>query len=286
MRLDPPPVRTRLSGTTSHVLHSSLLNEPLRIDVSVPLDYDTGTASYPVVYLLDGNWLFPVVSHLVRPMELNAELPPLIVVGIGYHLASDLQREEFERIDDLRFRDLTPTAGAGQWWTAVRGGKALRPGVEPGNASRFLQAIENDVKPLIRAQYRVDPAQQTLAGYSLGGLCVLHALFEQPMWFDSYLAASPALWWDDGVMLKKAAAFAETQRWCGRTVFVSIGAREEDAELASFQMVSNLRWLADQLQKQCPSLRLKSLVLDGETHASAIAPSLLKGLQWSYAANR
>jgi predicted alpha/beta superfamily hydrolase len=276
-----------MSGTASHALRSAIVNECLRIDVSLPLEYETTTRAFPVVYLLDGNWMFPIVSHIVRPSEINKEMPPLIVVGIGYdsaQYAGESRLDEFQRIDDARCRDFAPTPGAPGWWKTVRGGRPLRAGIQPGHAAQFLRAIENEVKPLVREQYRVDPQQETLAGYSLGALCVLLALYERPSLFDRYLAASPALWWDDGVMLRKANAFAGANDDLRKTVFLSVCGREEEGDLAPFRMVSNLRLLSQQLEVHARrSLRLKSLVLEGETHASGIAPSFLKGLQWIHA---
>ena len=38
-------------------------------------------------------------------------------------------------------------------------------------------------------------------GHSLGGLFVLHALYTRPAAFQSYLAASPSLWWSQGAAL-------------------------------------------------------------------------------------
>jgi len=50
----------------------------------------------------------------------------------------------------------------------------------------------------------IDLQRQTLWGHSYGGLAVLHALFTRPGAFSDYAAASPSLWWHDGVIVGEA----------------------------------------------------------------------------------
>ncbi len=65
------------------------------------------------------------------------------------------------------------------------------------------------MRPLLAAQLALDARHQTLWGHSYGGLAVLHALFTRPGMFSDYAAASPSLWWRDGVVLSEADGLAE-----------------------------------------------------------------------------
>jgi len=87
---------TQLGETVS--LRSEILDELRTVYVSLPASYSQSERSYPVLYLMDGNWHFPVVASQVRYLsECGASdiiAPELIVVGI-------------ENVD--RDKDFTPT---------------------------------------------------------------------------------------------------------------------------------------------------------------------------------
>lgn len=70
-----------------------------------------------------------------------------------------------------------------------------------GGAAAFLDVIERRIKPEVERRARIDTRQQALWGHSLGGLFVLNALYTRPAAFQSYLAASPSLWWSQGAAL-------------------------------------------------------------------------------------
>jgi predicted alpha/beta superfamily hydrolase len=60
------------------------------------------------------------------------------------------------------------------------------------------------MRPSVAAVAPIDLQRQTLWGHSYGGLAVLHALFTRPAEFSDYAAASPSLWWRNGVIVGEA----------------------------------------------------------------------------------
>ena len=269
----------RMAGTATHLLRSKRLPQRLRIDVSLPIEYEGTDRRYPVVYLIDGHWFFPIVSHAVRPLELSGELPPFIVVGVGYASEGLSRSGEEERVNLLRFRDLTPTADTSNWYRTVWSGRLDEAGIEPGHAEEFVRLIEREVKPLVHRHYRADSADETLAGFSLGGLFALHVLFRHTHLFHRYVAGSPSLWWGERVMLKIEAEYAEEKRDLKTRLFLSMGALEESGSLASFGMLSNFKVLLETLASRgYSSLNCDSLIFPNETHAMTIAPTFIKGL--------
>ena len=82
---DAPP-----ESTHGHTLASSFVDQDYRIHVAVPLDYEESDRSYPVLYLLDADVLFGLVTDLCRLLPVESavlgtqRVPELIVVGIGY----------------------------------------------------------------------------------------------------------------------------------------------------------------------------------------------------------
>ncbi len=50
-----------------------------------------------------------------------------------------------------------------------------------------------ELRPRIAAACKVDPADQTLMGYSLGGLFTRGVLFHHPETYRTYVAGSPSI---------------------------------------------------------------------------------------------
>lgn len=231
-------------------------------------------AGHPVIYVLDGNAAFPVAAFLARSAagrrEVTGQAPPL-VVGIGYPGADDF---------DVAARRRDYTVGPDT------GGAAL----SEGGAERFLEFIEQELKPLLAARYRLDPGRQALFGHSFGGLFVLHALFTRPASFSTFIASSPSIWWQDKRVLGELPGLL-AQPVMPR-IQISVGALEDDppkgnyspemrAMLASRTMIPEARDLAATLQAQ-PALTGKVVYheLAGEDHGPAWLPAMSRGMQF------
>jgi len=254
------------------------LTQDLTLEVSLPYGYDPAGPAYPVVYLLDGHWYFPIISQALRLIGMDRRVRPVIVAGLRYRRTGRSEPWEEERILALRCRDLTPFAERRDAWLHAAG-SPRGPGIEHAGAERFLCFIEQVVKPAIQQAFRVDPADATLAGFSLGGLCTLYSLFEHPGRFKRYVAGSPALWWGEAALLERALV-AERAEMCGeRRLFLFVGGREEEGSLQPFGMLSHLERLTQILRERpVAGLRWSSAVLEGDDHSTAAAVGLIKGL--------
>lgn len=262
-----------------HVVQTSTIPEKLRLHVALPADSD-GASCYPVVYLLDAHWFFPLAHDMVRLLEEARELPPLVLVGIGYDLPGDSPRGAEERASDLRCRDLTPTPDVTEWWRKAGADRPLGGALETGGGGAFLRVIEEEVKPLMRRLYPCDAQDETLAGFSLGGLFALQVLFQNPACFRRYIAGSPSLWWDNGAIFSIEERYAASHEDLDKTIFLSVGGEEQSGSAAPCAMVSNFKRLEDRLRsRRYPSLKWRAVILDGDTHASAPARTFTQGLQ-------
>jgi uncharacterized protein len=126
----------------------------------------------------------------------------------------------------------------------------------------------------------------TLFGSSMGGLFASVAALERPESFDRYIIASPALWWDDHVLVRTVS---QRPLWRGDAtarVFMAVGALEEGAgipQVDGFRLVSNARDLAQQLQmRSAPGLEVRLQVFTDETHTSVVPIALTRGLRTLY----
>lgn len=240
---------------------------------------------FPVIYLTDANGNFPVVLAAVRRQSLGEAAA--LVVGIGY--PSDDRREQSER----RWFDLTPAASAAWLRSLPSGGPAIG---KTGGIDDFLRFIEEELKPRIESRYSVDRRRQTLLGHSFGGLFVLHVLFSQPECFQTYLASSPSIWWNDASILAEQRAFVErvAERGIAARLLVTVGEWEETpgpgvpSERAQMlrerRMVTRARTLAESLQSATiHGLTVAHRVFDEEDHGSVFLPAASRGVRFALA---
>ncbi|QNH77889.1 alpha/beta hydrolase [Pseudomonas protegens] len=152
---------------------------------------------YPVLWMLDGNAALGALDP-EQLKRLDQGQAPLLV-AVGYQTPLRIER-------NARTYDYTPQ----------QPGQALQQdpltGQPSGGAQAFLQLLRERMRPAVAAQAPIDSAQQTLWGHSYGGLLVLQALFSQPQAFRHYAAASPSLWWGDGLILPQAQGLTERLR--------------------------------------------------------------------------
>ena len=168
---------------------------------------------YPTVYVLDANVYFADVVELCRHEARKGHLPPVIVVGIGYH--------DVGAADTLRERD----------YTLVHT-DSMRCS---GGGGHFLSFLQDELCPLVRTRYATDSTRCALIGHSLGGHLVLSALIdrelhgEQP--FTTFLAASPSVDVAGGEVLYALEGLASENPIDHRDVFISHGEGEDDAAM-------------------------------------------------------
>ncbi|MEM9555616.1 MAG: alpha/beta hydrolase-fold protein [Acidobacteriota bacterium] len=125
---------------------------------------------YPVVYLLDGDSLFPILAANHLFLAYDDGLPEAVVVGIAYG--------SFERPINQRGHDFSAPADDAEEWQ--------------GGAPAFHAFLENELLPTVEERYRVDPSRRVLFGQSRGGHFVLWSAFEHPDVFWGRIASNPS----------------------------------------------------------------------------------------------
>lgn len=145
-----------------------------RIMMSTPTE-PAPKGGYPVIYVLDANWMFGTTLDAVRRIASRPDVNEAVVVGIGYMPGV--------KLDSARMRDLTPAfAGAPEG---------------AGGAAAFLGFIETQIKPHVQNKFTIDTRRESLIGHSFGGLFALHTLLSKPATFDTYVIASPSVWFGE-----------------------------------------------------------------------------------------
>ncbi|RAH46692.1 alpha/beta hydrolase [Aspergillus brunneoviolaceus CBS 621.78] len=167
-----------------------------QIQLAWPLSWNTlqVLAKVNLVYLVDGNAVFGTALDAVRRHRpVSPDEPGPIVVAIGYPLTDRVY-------DPRRTVDLTPPCES----YVPPNGPDGEPRPEPhGGADQFLSFIKRTVEPFILSSVfpSVTPVKTALFGHSYGGLFALHVLFTRPESFDTFLVASPSIWWNDRFIL-------------------------------------------------------------------------------------
>lgn len=269
----------RLAGTRSFSLASKAVDQTFTIDVALPPFQTALDRSLPVVFVLDGDHTFATVAQTARSLQIDrAGLPPMLIVGIGYR---PTEEGAVRAPLGLRTRDLTPSDDA-RYVAMLRAAPppfTLPDDIRPGGAGRFLSFIKEELGPFLATQFAVDPDDQTIVGMSLGGLFALHVLFTAPRAFRRYVVASPAIWWDDGLLFREEIVQAALADDLNANVFLCAGAREEMDE-PSARMVSNLAAMAAVLGGRAyPSLNLVQHLFEGEGHLSVYPAAVSRGLR-------
>lgn len=248
-----------------HNLHSAIVGDDYTISVALPDGYNKTNASYPVLYVTDANSNFTAALRSVRHMVQTKELPPMIVIGIGY------RSDSLARI--LRLRDMTPDHDP-----SIRRSHA-------GRSSFFLRFIREELMPNVRKSYRTS-TDAAYAGMAIGGVFGLYVLFHEPETFQRYLIASPSIWYDSTVIFKYEQDYARTHHDLPACIYISVGGREE-SEANFTRMETNMTKLAGLLDnKHYPNLRIRTHVLEGETHFSVFPASLKNGLHYLFSNER
>jgi predicted alpha/beta superfamily hydrolase len=226
------------STVTKLTLKSAVLGEERTILVRTPTGYDASKTRYPVLYMTDGDAHIGHTSATVEFLARNGRMSELIVVGIT---------------NTDRTRDLTPTHVATT--AASLGGAAQFP--TSGGADKFLKFIETELIPDIEKRYRTQP-YRILAGHSFGGLFAVHAMLSRPELFNSYIAVSPSLQWDDELEVKKATEFFKDRKEFNATLFVSLGNEPGDIgegfdafrRLLNNTKVKGFEWQAEKMEDE------------------------------------
>ena len=84
----------------------------------------------------------------------------------------------------------------------LQGGRPFADGSVLGGAPAFLHWVEGELLPVLGARFALDPAQNSVLGYSLGGLFALWAVCQREA-FSQCACLSGSLWYPGWVNFLK-----------------------------------------------------------------------------------
>lgn len=230
---------------------SQAVGRPFHIYVRLPEGYVNETAQYPVVYLLDGDSLFPILAANHLFLHYDEGLPEAIVVGIAYG--------SFDPAINKRGFDFSaPAADAGP---------------EQGGAPAFQSFLKNELIPEIERRYRADSSRRILFGQSRGGYMVLYSAFTDPDLFWGRIASNPTF--EPGRELFFSSAAPASRNDLG--LVVTSGSRDY-ADLRETASEWSDAWTGGEDRPWS----LKCATIQGGTHAADSTSSYRTGMLWLF----
>jgi uncharacterized protein len=268
-----------LPDAVRHVL--TLGGEDWDVVVGLPGGLATGQhrdGPFPVIYVTDPAITFGCLHSMVQAAVFMASgaLEPVVVVGVGP------RSDDALLLATRRNRVLTATE-------CVHPVLAGQTPYGTGGADTFMRVLTEHVAPYVEDLYPIDPARRCVAGHSLGGLFVCHALLTRTDFFRAFLAVSPSLWWDEGVLLGRAANL-DVGALSGCELYVATGEHESrpnaswppipsplSEAMEGIDMVADATRFADLLGVGS-GVRIRQEVIPDEHHATVWPAAMMRGL--------
>lgn len=151
-------------------LTSKFLKEEREIYISLPSNYENSIHSYPIILVMDAEYLFEITNAIVKIKASRNEIPESIVIGIPNNTGKryDMSLELFKKDGKKFFGD--------------NGGKS----------NEYLDFINNEVISFLENKYRVN-SHKTIIGMSPTLGPVLEAFWNKPELFSGYIILASEL---------------------------------------------------------------------------------------------
>lgn len=149
---------------TTELIKSNKLGETREITISLPASYENSpTKRYPILLLLDGDYLFDPFQGALKYGEYWDDLPEMIIIGIN---------QKNSRMNDCAFdpAEGTPTK----------------------KSAAFYNFIGEELVPFIDKKYRTAPFR-IIAGHDTTAGFLNFFLYKENSFFNAYISLSPEL---------------------------------------------------------------------------------------------
>jgi predicted alpha/beta superfamily hydrolase len=200
-------------------LHSTETGTEYFLYVEAP-ELKQSPGPWPAMLFMDGDDQFAAAVAAYRELRAAGTVPPALLVGVGYGAS-------YSKSANKRGRDYTPTPHSDE--------------PTSGGAEKFMEFLTATLWPELARRYPLRSDVRGIGGHSLGSLLVLHALWQEPLFFTHYLASAPSIWWADRSILGQGIRRHERNAVLRARLFLCVG--EED----SASMTGDLTLLEQQL---------------------------------------
>ena len=271
-----------IENTEVYKLKSDIVGDIFEITVMKP--EDVSDEPLPVIYLTDANNSLGTGCDVVNLLMLGGEIPPVILVAVGYPLEGD-----FNNFIKLRTRDFSPSLC--KWQTPMQA-ELAEMSVEDiacGGAPKFLNFLTTELREFIGSKYNISD-DSTYIGDSMGGLFGVYTLFHKPDSFKRYVIGSPWICWDYPLCFEYEKKYSENHNDLSAVVYMATGGDEHilypnlpDAIVPLFKDAKTEEYSREMFKllenRNYPSLNFRGKILDDETHFTMVSSIIGKGLK-------
>ena len=153
------------SQKTTDLFDSNALGESREITIVLPASYEKHPEKkYPLLILLDGDYLFDPFYGAFNYGAYWDDLPETIIIGIS-------QNKKDERVNDSSYDE---------------------DGLPSGKGAKFFEFIAGELLPYIEKKYRVAPFR-IIAGHDTTAGFLNFFLYKESPIFNAYISLSPEL---------------------------------------------------------------------------------------------
>jgi predicted alpha/beta superfamily hydrolase len=259
-----------LKGTQVWTVPDPVSGRTYEIFVNLPASYaENADRSYPVLYLTDSDYAFPVVRSITnRVRDDGKTLEDFILIGLSYSVGDN---PVFSRN-----RDYTPTPAGTS--ASRRTGKFVH-----GEAEAYRIYLQSEVQPFVQKRFRADTRRQIFMGHSYGALFGAHVLLTEPTMFSDYILGSPSLWYDKRYIFTAEQQYAAANSDLPAKVFLYVGSfetvRNEPRYRKEIDMVGDMHKFAERLKsRNYPGLTVATEVVHDEDHLTVFPSGFTRGL--------
>ena len=271
-----------IENTEVYKLKSDIVGDIFEITVMKP--EDVSDEPLPVIYLTDANNSLGTGCDVVNLLMLGGEIPPVILVAVGYPLEGD-----FNNFIKLRTRDFSPSLC--KWQTPMQA-ELAEMSVEDiacGGAPKFLNFLTTELREFIGSKYNISD-DSTYIGDSMGGLFGVYTLFHKPDSFKRYVIGSPWICWDYPLCFDYEKKYSENHNDLSAIVYMATGGDEHilypnlpDAIVPLFKDAKTEEYSREMFKllenRNYASLNFRGKILDDETHFTMVSSIIGKGLK-------
>jgi predicted alpha/beta superfamily hydrolase len=264
----------KLPFTNTVNIRSKYNRENYNLFIRVPNNYDTDNKSYPVLVVLDPNFLFSALYGV------NSVAQNYVICGIGHDGVDfcDLPSQERSDISEIaRSRDFLPFGLDPNIFIEGAPKDLVNRILQcTGKANDFILLIKNQIIPFLESNFRTSN-EHTILGHSFGGVFVCFALLNYPEIFSNYIAISPILdprYYVQKEMFGDKYTFSEERK---SNVYIAIGSLEDDVRTTNY---------LQKLEKECrkitdhEQITGKFELVQGEDHVSVALSGILRGFRF------
>tara|TARA_R110002012_G_scaffold140822_3_gene298501 strand:+ start:282 stop:1433 length:1152 start_codon:yes stop_codon:yes gene_type:complete len=236
-------------------IESKILQKTRNFKIILPSTYwQYSKIKYPVVYILDGDFLIQSTSGIIEYMSKTGQIPEMIQIYIS---------------NTDRTRDFTPTHT-----TINYEGEEDISLQNSGGGTNFLEFLNNELVEYIDKNFRTN-SYNIIIGRSFGGLIGGFDFLQEKTELNSYLLIDPSFWWDKQRTVKLAENI-DYKTIKNKRVYISSSDNLEFSDYIVNMRASHISYF--EKVNKVDSTKVKLEFFEQNTHGTVTIPSLYNGL--------